>query len=636
MAFLPRATYNIDVLDGGLNTKNNDLSCPSNMSPLLRDIEFSDAGSINLAKGYSSWLTALGTAQVDCLHAAYFSGTEYLLASQSALVSVATAGAAAWSVVTGSTGVFTAGVDVCMRTVQDEVYMTNGYATAHRYDGSEMFTVGVSAFASGVTGTVTITAAGGSFLPGSYYYGISGQNANGVESNVATFTSLLTVASSGAVILSALPAFYPSSANVSTRYLYRTTAGSQTEFWRVTALTAAQTSFTDTLSDASLADVSLGPTDHNPPPKCRFWWYHRGRMFGSGDPSYPYRVYYSDANQPEIWPTTNYQEIGEGDGQPITGIAVMGNSLVVHKATASGSQQSIWLMYMPDSTDVTGTSNWYVTKSPSAHAAAGWKSIVFFENLMGFVARDGFYAFTGDDIARGPATSQIGQYVAESLSENASAAFEDVTDASAVKIPAVQFDDTIYMGVYLARSFLTSQIHTYDYVTASQQRGVGAWSLLSGPQVLNTMARFGQTVYSGGQTTGVVYRHFDTYSLNASDSTAWYLTPKLAGQKQHWAHTKVWRNLYLTMSNSTIASSTVTFYDFVNNKYGYSTLVAGTGRAYTTVRMPIVDTDGNPMVSTNLQILFNTNGVASFTTSQAAPWQVHRMELEYLLRSRRI
>lgn len=625
--FLPQDSFKIDVFDGGLNTKNTDLSCPPEMSPDLLGVDFADLGSAKIGPGYSTFCTSLGSNQVDGLHNAYFGGTEYLVASQSALVSVGTAAATAWVGVTGSTGVFTAAVDVCMRTVKDEVYMTNGYATPHRYDGSELFTVGVSGYTGGITGVATVTAAGGSFLPGSYYYGISGENANGVESNVATFTSLLTVATNGAVILSGLPDFYPSSANVGTRYLYRTTAGSQTEYYRVTALTAAQTAFTDTTVDSDL--VTTAETDNYTAPKCAFWWYHRGRMFAAGDPDNPYTLYYSQAAQPEIWPAANSLKIGDGDGLPITGIQVMGNSLVVHKADSGGGQRAIYLVYMPDSTDVTDATNWYVVKSPSAYAAAGWKSVDFFENLMVFVSKDGMYAFTGEDIARGPATSQIGQYASDDLSANIESLFataNGLTDMG--KVPVLDHDNKVWVGMPFSANV---GLYSYDYTTASKQRGVGAWSRYYLPQS-NALSKLNGYLMLGQSVSGSVFRVGDTYSANGANLTDYYLSSKIAGPKKHWETTKVWRYLYLTLTTASDATTEV--YWFVDGDNGGSTL-DNESRTNKVVKIPLVSTSGNPVVGTALWFKTQTYGLSTWATS-AIPWQMHRAEIEYLLRSRRI
>ena len=634
MPFLPRDTYRIDVLDGGLNTKNDDVSCPDNMSPDLLQSDFSDLGSLVMSKGCQTFITALGTAQVDGMKAMHFSGTEELVVAQSGAVSIGTATATTWVQVTGATGVFTAGVDVCMRAVRDEMYMTNGYATPHRYDGSELLTIGVSAYTGGLTGTVAASATGGNFLAGSYYYGISGENANGVESNVATFSTLTTVAVSGSVELSGLPTFFPDSAGVETRYLYRTTAGSQTEFYRVTALTAAQTAFSDTISDTDL--VTTAETDNNPSPKCGFYWYHRGRLFGSGNPSNPYSLYYSQAAQPEIWPVGNELKIGDGDGEHITAIAILGNSLVVHKSNPTGTSKSIWLVYMPDSTEVTDATNWYIVKSPSAYAAAGWKSIFFFENLMGFVEKSGMYAFTGEDIARGPATSQIGQYAADALSENIEDQFKRyLNDAEAKKIPAIEYDDKVFIGL---EGSSPAHVYTYDYTTASQQRGVGAWSKHIPPdQKLNCLEKFGGALYMGGQESGRVYVYGTNYDINGSTGLQYYFTPRLAGHKKDWEKTKVWRYLYITMSNVSAAQTYIHVVGDDGLTSDQELIASGTIRAYQTIRVPIVSTAStelSPFVSRTAKVYISTYPYASYTTS-TTPWQVHRLELEYLLRSRR-
>ena len=596
------------------------------MSPALLNIEFTDMGAASMSKGYSTFCSSLGTAGVDGLHVFAVGGVDTLVSVQSALTRYATAAASTWAVATGSTGLFTAGVDVCMRTVENEVYATNGYTTPHRYDGTEMFTVGVSAYTGGLTGTVAVSTGAGSMLAGSYYYGIAAENSNGVESNVATFTTLMTTIAGDAIAISGLPFGYPSSADVSTRYLYRTTAGSTTEFYRVTALTAAQTAYTDTHSDSDL--VTAAETDNYPPPKGAFWWYHRGRMFMAGDPSYPYRVYYSQASEPEIWPALNYVTIGDGDGQPITAIAVMGNSLVVHKSNAAGTSKSIWLIYMPDSTEVTDVSNWYIVKSPSAYAALGWKSIAFFQNMMAFIDRTGMYAFTGDDIAQGPATSQIGQYAADSLSANIEGDFKAQTAAALKAAPMVDYDNTLWLGMYNSPAGL----YSYDYETASNQRGIGAWSKHILASSCDQAVVFNSALYVGAAANGKVYKMWGEYSTESADALTYYYTPDIAGHKQHWEMAKVWRNIYLTISHVAGCNTIVCAYvDGVSPSY---TIDGTTARTNAVVRIPILTTDGNPLVSKSVQLYFSAAGKSTFAVASTA-WQIHRVEVEYLLRSRR-
>lgn len=628
MPFLPRSSYHIDVLDGGLNTKNTDITCPPNMSPYLLNVEFSDLGAASMAPGCTAFCSALGSAGVDCLHTQYFGGTEYLVAAQSASVYQAASTASTWSVISGSTGVFTAAVDICARTVLDEVYMTNGYATPHRYDGTNFYTVGVSAYTGGATGAVATTGSAGSLSSGVYVYKISGQNGNGVESNAATLTTAITVAANGGVTITGIPSCFPASAGVTTRYLYRNTAGSSTEFYRVTALTAAQTSVVDIASDSAL--VTIAQDDNFPPAMCKYWWYHKGRMYAAGDPLYPYRLYYSEAGQPEVWPALNALEIGEGDGQEITGLAAMGNAVVVHKCSKNYAQQSIWLVYQPDSTQVSDSTNWYVTKSPSAHATASNKSIVFFDNLMAFMSNDGVYAFTGDDIARGPATSQIGQYAADSISENIDNQFGFIGSIGIVG--GINWDDKLWFTTGIDNAI---KMLSYDYTTASNPRGIGSWSRHTLSQTCGELSVFNGAMYCAGKTTGQVYKFGGNYDINGNESSVSYYTPKIAGRKEHWEQVKIWRNVYVTMSNVAGALTYLTAYDYDGNVYGNTTIATGTARTYSTVKIPIVDSSGNPIASRTIQLLWGSTGKTSFTTA-TSPWQIHRIEVEYLLRSRRI
>ena len=367
-AFNPSGTFRIPVFDGGWNTKWTDINCPEHMSPDLQNVQYDEVGAAGTARGYFTFNAAtLGSAPVDGLADFYNNTTEYLVAVCSSLVHSCASTGGTFSVVSGGTNVFSAGFDADIAVVEDEAFITNGRTAPHRFDGTNLHTVGVSAF-SGSLATGALASAG-SIDTGTYWYGIAGLNANGVESNVATLTTGISTTSGNEKIVLTGIGDFPSSAGVETKYLYRTTAGASTLFYRVTALTAAQSAYTDSAHDSDLE--TLAQTTNNTPPPCKYWVYHRGRMFAAGDPNYPQRVWFSSAGQPEIWPLANALDIGKGDGYPITGLRIMANSVIVHKASPSGRESSIWLIYMPDSVESVDSSNWYIIKSPEGTFLSG-------------------------------------------------------------------------------------------------------------------------------------------------------------------------------------------------------------------------------------------------------------------------
>lgn len=98
--------------------------------------------------------------------------------------------------------------------------------------------------------------------------------------------------------------------------------------------------YTDNTADASLGADLLQP-DKSPglPPECRYCTVWRNQLILAGDPSFPTRIYYSEAasgstnhDNPENFPSTNFIEIGQGGGGRITGLGVIGRNLVIFMA----------------------------------------------------------------------------------------------------------------------------------------------------------------------------------------------------------------------------------------------------------------------------------------------------------------
>ena len=633
-----KVTYKVPVFDGGLNSKWTDLSCPPHMSPDLQQVQFTSVGAVGLAKGYTKLSSAaVGTKSVDGIHDLYVSASEaeYLLAVCSGSVHVTTA--TAFTHLSGSTAAWTSGQDVCIRTVEDEAWFTDGYNTAMRTDGSYWRTVGVSQLSA--SDATLLQGAGGALTTGAtYIYQMSGVNEDGTESVPITFTTALNIGASNKIDLSSVPAF-PASANVQTKNLYRNTAGADTIFYKVTALTAAQTTYSDLIPDSDL--VTLAVTTSYPPPKIRWWWYHRGTLFGAGDPDNPMRMYYSKAGHPDEWPSGNYLDIGKGDGYPITGIRVVGNSVLIHKGTPSGAQASIWMVYMPDSTDATGASNWYIQKSPSAYATMSDKAQAEFENMVGFLDSRGMYSYNGESISPAPAVSQAGQYMAASRSENIDPNVGDWRKSLMSGSAMVAYDDKLWLAVPEgATAQRNNVIYVYDYSVSTKERGFGSWSKLVGPEV-NNFTIFKGGLVAGSSEDGTIYNLDDGWTADGSDLGSYYFTATYAGNEKEWDITKVWRYLWLTVETPGSWDLTVDWWtDQASSITGTEDVsLTGSGSEWDEAEWDAGVWDSG---STRKTVRINLAGCVGRTIqfkfsndSQEAPWKLFRMELEYNLRSRR-
>jgi len=635
-----KASYRVPVFDGGLNSKRVDLDVPPNQSPDLLNVTFDDGGAVGTCKGFSTLNTAaIGSGPIDGLHGLYqpTTGGETLLAVCSGTAYATNT--QTFTTIPSAQSVFTAGQDVRIVTVEEEAYFSNGWVTPYRYDGSNFVQVGVPEPTSGSASAVS-GALGD--LVGNYRWAISGLNANGVEGNYAPITTALVAITSGQADITGIPVF-AASAGVSTKYLYRTTAGSTAEYYRVTALSAAQTTYTDVVGDASIP-ATTGYTDHNQPEACKFMVYHRGRLFMAGDPNYPDRLYYSDANQPEIFGTGNAIDIGKGDGYPISGIRIMGNSLAIHKNDDNGVG-SIYLLYMPDSTGVSNPNNWYQVKSPSAYSTQSDKALAFFENLMMFITRSGIYAFSGEDIARGPADSVIGRYLVDSLSDNIEPDVLAFKNSLLDKAAAIDFDNKVWVAVPSSSSSTgNDKIYIYDYIQASSVEAGptgGVWSVQDGPAV-NNFTTYGGDLVGGGVTGGTVYSLLSTsYNFDGSAIDSKFKTVRFTGIPEHRDYTKVWRHAYITVDTPGDWPMDVTYWVDMYDESGtteqislnpggalWGALVWGSGTWGAALERRTYRIILRNAVGKTIQFQFATNTADQY-------WKAHSIELTYNLRSRR-
>lgn len=640
--FLPnKQSYKIPVFDGGLQTKWTDLSAPAHESPNLKQVEFTDVGAVGIARGYRKYNdTRIASYPVEGLQDYYdaTNQTERLVAVCNGSVYAAASGTTAFSPVTGGTAVFTPGNDVCIRVVEDEAWMTSGYDSPQRYDGSEVLlvnpgTVDNSTYASGVSST------GGFITTGTFNYLLSGEDADGFEGNPVTITSDVAVSiGTGSIDLTDIPNF-PASAGVQTKYLYRNTAAAGGVYYRVTALTASQTTYNDNNADSALVTQAVYTNDA--PPNCKWWWYHRGRMFAAGDPDYPMRVYYSKQGTPKAWPSSNYLDIGKGDGFPITGLRIIGNALLVHKASPGGEQTALWMVYMPDSTGVSEASNWYITRTPSAYAAISDKTLAYVENMCAFLDRRGLYFFNGEQIAGGPAEAQAGQYYSESRSDNIEPDVRDWRKSILDKSAVIAYDDKLWLAVPGSTTSLNNDaIYVYDYSVSTKERGQGAWSKLN-PLDINNFAVFGGSLVGGSATDGYVYELDSGYTADGDDLESYFYTMTIAGDKKHWDMTKIWRFLWITVDTPGSWDLDVTWWvDKSATETGSESVsLTGSGSEWDSAVWDSATWDSSTDRRT---IRINLAGVVGRTIqfrfktdSQDVWWALYRLEVEYNLRSRR-
>jgi len=627
-------TYEIPVFDGGLNTKNNPSSLPPNQSPDLLNVIFDDYGAVATRLGQAILNTAaIGSAAVDGLKSyKKDSLTSYLVAACNA--SIHYASGTTFVSIPSAQSIFTAGVNVNFMTVKDMLLVTNGYQKPYKWDGTYFTQFGVSA---PVVAATAVTTNSGN-LNGTYYYVITGVNSNLAESDYGPVSSAFT-AVSNQLTVGNLPV-WPTSAGVNYNYLYRTTALASGVYYKVTAITNGVTSIVDNVADSSL--VTQPPTDNGVMPKCKFTTQYQGRIFAAGDPSYPMRIYFSEADLPETWPDVNYLDINAGDGYPITGLELFSNSIVIHKNDDSGNG-SIYMLYIPDSTGTTGTDNWYLTKSPSAYGGQSGKALVFFNNFMAFINAKGMFALSGQDVALNVAEANIGKFLTDSRSFDIEPDVLSFKQSLIKNIAGVEYKNKLWFSVPSSNSSTyNDKIYQYDFVRLSNNdRSVGAWTKFNAHNI-NCFAEHAGNLYGGSSiANGYVYQLDTTYNDNGAAISSYFVTATISGDKKHRDYTKVWRFLIVWYECSGAWNLKVEYTLNAGLSYSdpiYLNLTPG-GSVWGTA---IYNTDSfggglqrnkqtlnlkGPQ-SRDIQFKFSTNTISNY-------WKIHKIQVQYNLRGLR-
>jgi hypothetical protein len=99
------------------------------------------------------------------------------------------------------------------------------------------------------------------------------------------------------------------------------------------------------------------------------------------------RLYWSTIDTIETWDDADYRDLGKNDGQEITGVAVLGESLVVFK------DRYIWLGTFTGDSDIP----FVFSQARSSVGCVSGASIQEVENGLVFLSTDGYYYFDGNN-----------------------------------------------------------------------------------------------------------------------------------------------------------------------------------------------------------------------------------------------
>lgn len=260
---------------------------------------------------------------------------------------------------------------------QDLLIGSNGYDNPWVYDGGSVtWELGGCKAAVG--------AGAGSLSAGTYVYavtiGSSDEYVCGAISNTVTATA------SGSVELTHIPL---GPLGTTARKVYRSEVNGTSLKLLATISNNTATTYTDTIADGSLG--AAYPSVNDDMPKGKYLTIHRERLFISGDPSDPNKVYFSSTYLPHyIQQTTqlSFLQISAEDGDEISGIPIQLGVMVCIKKNSirklhitspvSGADPATW--YADDPIAWIGSpAPWSITQTPSGIVFLGWDHWYLFD-----------------------------------------------------------------------------------------------------------------------------------------------------------------------------------------------------------------------------------------------------------------
>jgi hypothetical protein len=262
----------------------------------------------------------------------------------------------------------------------------------------------------GACKAVASTASGSMDVSANYIYAVTIGSADQYTCGAVSNTAVSGTA--GAMNLSYIPL---GPVGTTARKVYRTVGGGTALLLLATISDNTTSTYADTITDGSLTTAYPAVTDDIP--KGNLLTVHRERLFLSGDPTYPNKIYYSNPYLPhymQVTTSTDYMEISPEDGDQIMGIPIQLQRMVCIKKNSirklyitspvSGADPNTW--YADDPIAWVGSpATWSITQTPSGVVFLGWDHWYIFD---GAGAQPIFDEFNIDDILQANFSDVVG------------------------------------------------------------------------------------------------------------------------------------------------------------------------------------------------------------------------------------
>jgi len=463
------------------------------------------------------------TAETMC---AWFGGSLFTLT-----------GASTFTTVPSAQSIYTAGTKVYAVEYQNNMFFGAGQGNIPtKYTGSEFSRQGIYP-ATATMGVSTATTAGS--LTGSYRYAMAYVNSFLVESDLNPLTGTFTVAS-GIASLSSIP-IAPKSWGVSTRSIYRTDNSGTVLYYAGSIANNTATTYVDEINDAELgAEAAL---DQNVPPNYGPCLYHQSRLFVIGRyPSDSFdRVYYSDIQNPYVFGTTNFIDIGDNTNDIPEGLNLWDNYLIV-----TGARGTTWLIYMPDTDDT----NWVQLRLRSQYGSKSHLGMFSAMNYLIFpaVERDkfvGFGALSASGLEATASQTDVGAVGADLLSNVIEDEMFNISNVYLKNIASIVYKNKAYITATTGNSTYNNRIFVFDFSTNGLQKSQKyTWIPWTGINAAQFTVYNGNLYYASADPVGFVYAMNQSPSNDSGVAiNSYWWSKEFGGQPAHTTWYKDWRFL---------------------------------------------------------------------------------------------
>jgi hypothetical protein len=463
------------VFDAGMNTKADPVNLLPGQSDNLNNVVFGDYGSIRARDGISTHnSTPMSNAPIAAIASYRPPGMSALLmaACDGGLYVMTGSATAPVSVPSAADRLGGAGHVVWMAQMNG-ILFTGSPSQAQQYKSQSL--------------TAVCDAASGN-LNGTYQYIYWGVNSYAAEGDYVVNASTAVAVASAHVRINNIPTA-PVSHGINTWKVGRNTAGVQGLYWYLTDVTNGTSSFTDNVADSSL--VTLAPTDQGYPRRFYCTCVYAGRFWGAVDDY----LWYSEIDEPEIFPSTNFIRVGKGSGLSISSIVPFMGMIVVSMSDfrysayapnqAYGQRTSLHVLRIGDSIGFSDPENWYLNLIAENEGSESQNACLPMAGYLWMTGRKGVSLFDGASVANAMQETSTGGVITSKISDAIESLFELDTPSSVRLSCAIEWKNKIYLCLDRnsgAGSWIGNDTTlVYDYMRVGQaDPKKGAWSKFDG------------------------------------------------------------------------------------------------------------------------------------------------------------